>query len=278
MHFENGLHHISNEQYHRSDGISRSMLCEIKKSPFHYWYKYLSGQYVQEDATPAMNIGSAVHCLVLEPHLFKDSFYICEQKTRPVKDSTSWHKMLELARGRIVLTETEINKASAIANAVRADSYCQLLFKDCHIEDSVYFTHEATGLQVKVRPDAWYGSIAFDLKTTNDASTRAFEMSSYRYDYYLQAAMNFKAFESIGIMLDEFVFVVVEKEPPYPIAFFRVRRDDFYKSSAYGFGLEQFDSRMSLLLECMNSNEWPGYGVKDLDVPGWAHKELLNDE
>lgn len=276
--YANGIQHISNELYHSSAGVSRSMLSELRLSPYHYWYKYLSGQYVADEPTPAMNIGSAVHCLVLEPLLFKDSFYICEQKRRPNRDTPSFNRLLESANGRIILTEDEIEIASKVANSVRADSFCHHLLKGCAIEESIYFEHEETGLQCKVRPDAWCNTIAFDLKTTNDASDRAFQMSSYKYDYYLQAAMNFKAFESIGVMLEEFVFIVVEKEPPYPIALFRVRRDDFYKDSAYSFGVEQFNNRMALLKKCIDNNDWPGYGIKDLSVPGWAHKELLIEE
>lgn len=274
MQFENGMHAISNEQYHNSKGISRSMLSEIKKSPFHYYYKYIDESYVKDEPTPAMNIGSAVHCLALEPHKWNHDFFICTQKTRPRAGTPALARLIEQANGRIILSIKETELAFLLANKIKEDSYCQLLLRNCEIEQSIYFTHEQTGLQCKVRPDAFHGTIAFDLKTTADASTRGFQASAYKFDYYLQAAMNFKAFESIGILLNEFIFIAIEKEPPYAISIDRVIRDDFYACSTLDFGLEQFDSRMALLKQCLDSGEWPGYGVRELMVPGWAQKEL----
>jgi hypothetical protein len=40
--FEDGVYDIQNDLYHGSYGLSRSALCEFKKSPWHYWHKYLS--------------------------------------------------------------------------------------------------------------------------------------------------------------------------------------------------------------------------------------------
>ena len=278
MQFENGVYSITNEQYHGSNGISRSMLSELKKSPYHYYYKYIDEGTPKEEPTPAMNIGSAVHCLALEPDTWNDEFFICPQQTRPRAGTTPHFKLMQEAAGRIILSLKEFEHAFLLAQKIKDDSYCQLLLRNCKIEQSIYFTHEPTGLQCKVRPDAWHGSIAFDLKTTADASPRGFQSSALAFDYYLQAAMNFKAFESIGILLNEFIFIAIEKTPPYAISIDRVIRDDFYACSTLDFGMEQFDTRMALLKQCLDSGEWPGYGVRELMVPGWAMKESMISE
>jgi hypothetical protein len=51
MKFENGIHAITNEQYHSSEGISRSDLMRFKKSPMHFKHK----QSLKE--TPSLIIG-----------------------------------------------------------------------------------------------------------------------------------------------------------------------------------------------------------------------------
>ena len=62
---EPGIHTISNDAYHNGPGISRSGLMEFKRSPYHYWYKYLNPYYVEDSATPAQIFGNALHEFIL---------------------------------------------------------------------------------------------------------------------------------------------------------------------------------------------------------------------
>ena len=258
----NTIQYISNEQYHASDSVSRSMLSELKKSPYHYWYKYLSGVEASNESTKSLDSGSAIHTLILEPHKFNDEFFVHDLKRMPNKGSAAHKELLDTANGRIILSQKEMNTLSVIANSVTSDPFCKALFTDCAIENSIFFTHEETGIPCRVRPDAWQGTLGLDLKSTKDASPKGFRRAAYNYDYYLQGAMNFVAFDSIGVHLDEFIFVAVEKEPPYANGVFRMIRDE----DAYQLGMQQFNERMALLKECIDNDEWPGYGIKKLGI------------
>lgn len=271
--YKDGVHNISNSEYHASAGISRSMLMDFKRSPYHYWYKHLSGLAKKEDATPAMNLGNAVHTLVLEESKFEEEFHIIHQQKRPSKNTPPHDKMMAEAQGRIILTKDEYLQAALMAKSVLNDENASQLLQDCIIEQSIYFTHKSTGLQVKARPDAWSGQIIMDLKTTADARLKSFQSSCMTYGYFIQAAIVDAAISSIGEKMEHFVFIPVEKEPPYCVGVYMTDSDSL------DYGAKQFDGLMENLAKCLESNTWPGYGVQDLSAPAYAqYDEILEIE
>ncbi len=262
--YENGIHDISNNDYHSSHGISRSMLMDFKRSPKHYWYKHLSGLAEREEPSPAMNIGNAVHTLILEPHLFDEEFYVTHQKTKPRKGTEPHEKMLADAQGKIVLTRDEYLQCALMAKSVTEDENASQLLKDCAIEKSIYFTHKETGLQVKARPDAWLGSVVCDLKTTGDARPWKFQSSCANYGYFLQAAIIKEALASVGQEMEHFVCIPIEKEPPYCVGVY------MFDAESIDFGLKQFNDLMIGVARCIEKDSWPSYGVQDITVPKYA--------
>ncbi len=74
--YDDGVHIISNDEYHNSEGISRSRLMLLDKSPYHYWYEMLSGMAEGKTATRALNIGAIFHTLLLEPELFAKEYVV----------------------------------------------------------------------------------------------------------------------------------------------------------------------------------------------------------
>ena len=69
-----GIYDISNEEYHASEGLSRSAIMELRRSPEHYYAKYVLNK--KSEATDSMIIGNAVHSFILEPNKFSDEFAI----------------------------------------------------------------------------------------------------------------------------------------------------------------------------------------------------------
>lgn len=263
-HYENGVHDITNNSYHDSMGISRSMLMDFKRSPHHYWYNHISGEYIKEEPTPAMNLGNAVHTLVLEPGLWHDEFLVIKQKTRPRKDTPPWQKIIEEAEGRTILTPDESIKASCMANSVLSNVHAKTLLNNCLVEQSIYFTHKETGLQCKARPDAMFNNLVMDLKTNADGSYRAFQAACVNYGYFIQAAMVKQALESIDVELDEFIFIGVEKEPPYCVSIYNL------SCEALEYGEKLFNDIMLGIKYCLDNNNWPGYAVKEIFPPKWV--------
>jgi len=271
--YENGIYEISNTAYHGSHGISRSALMKFKKSPQHYFYEYESGLYQRPEPSPAFVLGDVVHTLVLEPHLYAERYVISpkfDRRTNAGKEAH--HSFVAKSLGRTVLSEDIASQAVAMAASVMQNEVAQDLLIDGRVEQSIFFTHEATGLQVKARPDSWSGIMIVDLKTSVDASARAFQSSAWSYGYFAQAAFINEALKSIGQKMEKFVFLVVEKDPPFATAIYML------EDAALDFGIMQFNELMFKFKRCQDSGEWQGYGIQMLKLPGYAKFDGVNEE
>ena len=220
--FENGVHDISNDDYHSSSGISRSALWKFKRSPLHYWDSYLNPDRLPSEDTPALIMGNLIHTVVLEPDLFEKRYIVAPEINRRTKlGKQEWDDFLNAAGDRTVITQEQNDKAFEIAARCVSNAYFRSLIQGTEIERSIYFTHPATGIQCKVRPDSWINAVVTDLKTTADASYKGFQSSAVKYGYFLQAGMINYALKSIGITLEAFAFAVVETAEPYLTEAFR---------------------------------------------------------
>ena len=286
MKFENGIHAITNEQYHSSEGISRSDLVRFKKSPMHFKHK----QTLEE--TEALIIGELVHTLVLEPQLFDIKFIIkpsldklppelrlkdvgkeefeknkLERKLTQEKNKTLMDEFLLLSSDKKIIEHAHYVKAKCYADAVNNHEFKQYLQQGYRVENSIFFRHELTGLQCKVRPDAWLGDIVIDLKTAADGSYKSFQSSAINNGYFLQAGMIKRALESLNKPLKNFIFVVVEKKEPFAIGIYKL--DD----EALEYGANEFDTLMVELNKYIQKNEFPDYGIQTLSIPAWLKSE-----
>lgn len=270
--FEDGIYDITNEQYHEASAISRSQLMLIDKSPYHFWYEVLSEMSEKKEATPAMNIGSAFHTLLLEPELFEKEYCIAPKIDRRTKaGKEEYQSFLDKNTDKILLTDEQYNKALIMAEHVKQHEIVTTLLDEAQFEKSIFWTDQETGLQFKTRPDIWSQKMVVDLKTTQDASPYKLQRSALEYGYYLQAGMAFEACKFIGKPFEMFVILACEKDAPFVPSVFMM--DD----TALQFGIDQFQKYKKKLKECLDSNKWPAYPVHELSVPAYAVK-LIDDE
>lgn len=265
--YNNGVHNISNQEYHESEGLSRSALWEFKRSPKHYWNKYLNQHRETTTQSASMQLGELVHTLVLEPKEFDNRYYVMEKVNRATKAGKALYQdALAQAGDRIIINAQDYLIAEEMAKSVDSTELGLQLFKlpSTDIEKSIYFTHQDTGIQCKVRPDAMHLGVVTDLKTTADASYRSFQSSAYNYGYFLQAAMIKCAYESLGMNLDRFIFCCVEKTAPYAVSYYVVDED------ALEYGEQQFNYLMSKFATCLDTDTWEGYEAQVLYKPAYA--------
>ena len=118
------------------------------------------------------------------------------------------------------------------------------------------------------RPD-WLlddGSVIVDLKTTEDASPRGFQRSVAQYAYHQQAAWYLHGLEQAsGICPAQFVFVAVEKKPPYAVGVYAA------DAEMIKAGWEAAERNLERIAECRAANHWPGYGedIQPISLPPW---------
>jgi len=289
--YTDGVHDISNDYYHASEGISRSGLWEFKRAPIHYWDRYLNPDREPQKTTKPMKLGEITHCAVLEPDEFKRRYarqpiYLPlpkavrlmdvgreefeefkAQKESIIHTNGLTKKMFEDGlEGKETIPIAVYDECEALSNSVWKNPVASALFKGVEAEKSIYFTHK-TGLQVKVRPDAWVGTVVTDLKTCVDASYNAFQRVAFGKGYFLQAAMIHQALKSLGIDMEKFVFFCVEKTGVMATVYYPL--DD----GALAYGLQQFDQLMEQMAWCLERNQWDGYESRELCLPGYAKYE-----
>lgn len=216
-----GTFDISNERYHEMPGISRSAISELKKSPLHYYEKYLSPHKPEEKkSSPAMSIGSAVHCLVLEPHNFSSAFSVCTKVDGRSKEGRKYNESFrKLSAGKIILNEEEykiaLNISESILKHPRASSF---LAGNISVEKSLFWEDKDSGLVCKARPDLWNKdfNLVCEIKTTRNASEEYFSRVAIEENYHIQAAMQIDAIKAIkGNEIEYFTFIAAPNEPPY---------------------------------------------------------------
>ena len=104
---------IPNDQHHAADGISKSGLDLIARSPYLYRHR----QAVEQ--TKAMLIGSAVHCAVLEPALFPHRYTVApvaDGRTKAGKDEGPRCALFEADGGAWRATAVETIKSYMVDN------------------------------------------------------------------------------------------------------------------------------------------------------------------
>jgi exodeoxyribonuclease VIII len=270
--FEPGIYDISNDRYQAAKGLSRSQLWTFKHLPYKYWYQYLSGQYEEPLGSESFLLGNLLHTLLLEPKKFEDQFFIMPKINRKTKQGKiDYAEAMVCAHGKTLIKPELLATANAMVDALMDRDISLDICQGAKIEQSIFWRDERTGILCKARPDIWNHPLMADLKSTEDASYRGFQLSACKYGYFLQAAMLYEASKSLGIPFEKFVFMCVEKKAPYSVGFYMV--DD----EALQFGLDLFYSLLQKYAECLEKNDWPDYGIQMLMIPKYATMEAGNE-
>lgn len=268
--YQPGIYDITNEEYHKSAGISRSGLWELKKSPYHYQQRYLVDS-PKSEPTPDMILGSLVHKMVLEYNKIWEDFVLKPDdiNRRTNAGKIEYNLWLSANSSKMIITQEQYDLAHRMMDSVLSDKTANQLLGDCDMEKSIYFEH--LGVTCKARPDAMKDGLLIDLKTTNDASYRSFQRSSVDCGYFLQAAMQKQALKALGHPFDNFIFIAVEKKPPFAVVIYIM--DD----EAIDFGEYQFNLLLQKYMQCYETNFWPSYTCKKLLIPSWAYTEMESE-
>jgi exodeoxyribonuclease VIII len=265
---------LTNAEYHARPEVSKSGLDLVRRSPLHFWNRYLNPDRIIEPPTEAMVLGSALHTAVLEPHLFDDEYAVaphCDRRTKEGK--IIWADFEQEAAGKTLLKADDASRIDAMAKAVRSHKAASfLLTMPGKAEQSYFWTDDETGEKCKCRPD-WHsadGRIMVDVKTTEDASPGKFLRSSVLgWRYHVQAAFYMRGLPSAEV----FLFAVVEKKPPFAVAVYSL------PPKLVERGQEEARQDLQRIAECRAANHWPSYSeeIEELALPKWLDDEQAID-
>ena len=243
--------------------ISKSALDVFHESPYKYWWKYLSGKYVEE-TTKTFDFGKASHGFVLEPNKWNEEFVV----SPTFKGDGSMKRrenFKETHSDKTIISMSEYETLKRMRDVLENDRTVRdLLFvSDKIVEKSFFWQNPETGIFCKCRPDQISKQIiGLDYKTTEDASTNGFPYHAKKYRYRNQAAIYSEGLLHNGIELDAFIFIAQEKKPPYLVNYFYATNDTLAN------GRESFLKDLEDLKICRETNTWPMYGndIKPLEL------------
>jgi exodeoxyribonuclease VIII len=257
------------EAYFAQPHLNNSGIKELLRSPAHYRHSLTAPR----EQTKAMQIGSAVHCAVLEPAEFGKRYAAMPDGIdRRTKEGKALYAELE-ANGKEILSANDFRDVMNIAGAVNTHPTAADLLSGGKPEVSVF--GELDGVLVKCRFD-WLrdDGIAVDLKTTQNASSSEFARTVGKYSYHRQASFYLDVASSVGVNIHTFRFIAVETSAPYGISV--VELDD----EAIELGRTQYLKALALYQNCVNFDDWPSYdtSIQTISMPKWAHYEFNNLE
>lgn len=233
--------------------------------------------------TAATIIGRAIHSAILTPGEFTRYVRGPEVARRSNKDKATWEEIEAQHGAEYVLKPAVFDHVIGVRKIVQARAMLMSLLAGIghRSELSVVWRDQMTGLLCKARLDhispdiitvEGAGAIV-DLKSTEDASYEAFAASIYNYGYHRQAAMYLDGAFANGIEVTHYVWLALEKKPPYA---WRMYRADAGMLAAGKASLELLMKRYA---KCVERNEWPGYPeeVVDIGLPPWALKRIEDE-
>jgi hypothetical protein len=265
---------ISLKEYHSLPAWSKSSLDKINRSIAHYqeWKENPPEQ------TPALSFGSALHCAVLTPELYKIQYAItpiCDRRTKIGKDIYS--EFISGNEGKEFIDYEGASQIERIGNAIFSHPLASQLLTLGEAEQSFFWIDPKTELECKARPDYLrHDGICVDIKTCEDARFKPFQKAIYSYRYHVQGAFFMDGiFQATGMQCSDFVLIAVEKDPPYGIMVYTL------DSLSIDIGRLEYQDN---LLEVKQCKEHPeayktvyqlSQSPVEMSLPAWAGKGEL---
>jgi len=242
-------------EYLKIDALASSTLTRFHESPAH--------SQVPTIETDAMRLGSAFHALVLEPEKFRKEYGVAPTGIR--RGSKAWAEAELDNAGKNVLKAEDYDKIKSMAEAVNRSKTARGLLRGGVMERTLIWRDKRTDLLCKGRMDCHQGNLIIDLKSAKDASEYGFQGAIGSYLYHWQAWFYLTgATEVTGIEHRNFLWIAVEKKPPFGVGIYAAGKESLDKASV---GI--YDA-MTGYAECKRTGVWPCYPdrVQELSAYG----------
>lgn len=244
---------LSNAQYHAGPGISKSGLDLIAHCPSSLpWSREAP---VDEEKLKAMDFGTALHCLLLEPHNFDSEFIVAPKyNLRTNADKEAWAEFQEEHANKIIMTADEWRQLQIMHGSVMAHPTARWIFEQAGVnESSIYWNDDETGELCRIRPDRILTDhhIIVDVKTV--AGIDRFWWHAIDFRYFVQDAMYSEGYASHFGEIPSFWFLAVSTTVNcgrYPVMVYELSADMKAR------GEEEFRRCLDIYHRCRSEDDW----------------------
>ncbi|MGE5607973.1 MAG: PD-(D/E)XK nuclease-like domain-containing protein [Bacillota bacterium] len=254
---------VPEADYHAWDACSQSRINLMSRSPATCQWRMR-----HPEKKSYQDFGTGVHCRVLQPDVFS-RIYLRGPNVKS-KAAKLWKDFVAAHPDNICLKPSEADLYETAYESVMAHPRARRLIEEAgDAEISVRWDEDTWlpdhyPLMMKGRADRIVGAVMVDFKTTADASADSFTRSVFSYGYHRQAALYLRGFARHGIECGEYVFICVEKEPPYLVGVYPL------KSEVISLGWQESEPLIAQYARCLTTGQWPGYQSQEIGLPKWA--------
>lgn len=242
---------LPDDEYHADKAaLSCSMLKPLLLSGAHFQLA------LTEDHCPtdAMELGTLVHLLALQPGRFNDE-YVVYPGISDLRDKD--YKEYKAKHTRNVIDYRELKLATTIVEQLRNRTYkgraIGQFIDESITEATIYVTEPNTGLRLRIRMDIYHPDITFDIKTTRHPKVNEFNRDAISMHYDMQAFMYrfCRALYEGDEKGKPFVFLATETNAPFAVHVVTAG------SSFIENGYKKMKHCLVLYKACNQTSYWP---------------------
>ena len=260
--------------YRKEPGVNQSSLKKILLSPAHYQ----AALKFRMIPTPAMEMGTALHCLTLDGEKAFDKSYVKKPEglSLATKEGKAW--------------KAELGRKKALNAGGKDDPWGSVQGMDQSLKrlawysgtDAEYIKRNEVsiywdwmGVRCKARLDSVLieEGLVLDLKTTDTVEPDLFLKKVIGLGYDFQAAYYAKAAEVAFGKPFKFLFVAVERKAPYTVDIFEAT-PDMMEEAMY-----KCEKALRTYALCEENNSWPNREpvIRQLDYPTWYNRVRVEE-
>lgn len=274
-----GPWHVTEAEYHADrQCVSRSALEDFRRSPRLYRDRWVEGKEEQRLPTAQMDLGSALHCYLLEPSEFPTRFSV---EPRLARKTFAGHQAWDAHRalcdaGATPIDEDDLTAVRAMTASVKDHPIASAILKQSSaVEQAFRWRDPVTGLWCRCKIDAISSAmvdglpVVADVKTSSDPSEERWSLSAASFGYHRQAAFYSNGVRACLGLSCRFLFIVVGSAYPHDCHVYQLADD------AEAAGHRQITEALRDLSECRASGIWSrpsDQSIKVISLPHYATK------
>jgi len=271
---EPGIHEgMPFDQYIALPAISNSRLKWLERSPA---YCRLKIDEDEERTTEALQVGSLLHMMLLEPELAEARYLVHEKLDRRTKvGKGAWQDIQDEAAesGKEPIEQELWDRAREVADSVKANpSAAAVLDNADQKEVTLVWVDEPTGELCKARIDFGAAAVSLfgDVKTSRAAHPDSFGREIHNFRYYRQGAWYRRGLDVLGLLgrYADYGIIAVENTAPFECYPYRLRPEDL------DAGAVENEYLVNIYHRCQVEGRWPGGQdeFQNISLPPWAVK------
>ena len=260
----------ADQDYRREIGENQSYLKHILTSPAHY----KAAKSRRFPVTVNMEIGSAIHCRVLEGEDEFNSRFLLKPEgiSYTTKEGKEWKAQ---NKGKTILAKQDYDNVLGMSESLFELDWFNPNQTDYRKYNELSIYWEVDGIPCKGRLDRLVDLgdrlLVLDLKSTDSIDFHSFLKKVVGgMNYIFQAAWYAEAASLAYNKPADFIFIGIERTAPYAKSIFQVSSDMMLEGTA------QIKTARRLLKKCLDTKSWPGPEVSYniMELPSWYRSSV----